>query len=35
MRITDATNMILILFFMENLSFDNDLPVEGIICHQD
>jgi hypothetical protein len=35
MRITDATNMILVLFFMENLSLDNDLPGEGIICHQD
>lgn len=35
MRITDATIMILILFFMENLSFDNDLPGEGIICHLD
>jgi hypothetical protein len=32
MRITDATTIILILFFMENLSFDNDLPGEGIIC---
>jgi len=34
MRITDATNKILILFFMGNFSFDNDLRL-AIIWQQD
>jgi len=33
MRITEATTIILILFFMGYLSFDNDLPGKGIIRH--